>query len=212
MAVTSSQTLLLGPKLCKKTCKSCGLHIFQEPIFDNFKKSHIFWVGLSAVWFDEGEEKLPLSPNTASGSLVHSIEAPFLTKFSFYKTNLVKCVPLNNDKIRYPLAHEMDKCFSNFEWELEHLSPKTVFLLGKQVSDFVLKKFGLPKTSLDENFHYEVLNVGNIKFVPIHHPSYILVYKRKNLQQYIVGLQKIIQITPRKIGRRSKIPGLCEVV
>src|SRR5256885_6087631 len=103
MAVTSSRILPLKLKLCKKTCKSCGLDIYQGPAFDQFKKSHIFWVGLSAVQFENGEEKMPLSPLTASGGLVHSIETPLRTTFSFYKTNLVKCAPLDEDKIRYPL-------------------------------------------------------------------------------------------------------------
>src|SRR5574337_681941 len=121
MAVTSSQTLPLQITLCKKACKSCGLNIYQAPVFDKFKKSNVFWVGLSAVQFEEGQEKLPLSPLTPSGSLIHSIEAPMKKWFSFYKTNLVKCAPIQEDKIRYPVAHEMEKCFPNLLWELDHL-------------------------------------------------------------------------------------------
>lgn len=198
MAVISLQTLPLQIKLCKKTCKSCGLSFYQEPAFDQFKKSHIFWVGLSAVPFEEEEEKLPLSPLTRSGSLVHSIEAPFRTQFSFYKTNLVKCVPLQGEKVRYPVAHEMEKCFSNFQWELEHLRPKTVFLLGKQVADFVLRKFGLAKLSLSESYQYETVKFGKIRFVPVHHPSYILIYKRKLLHCYIEGIQRLIVSSTRE--------------
>src|ERR1044071_1180094 len=119
MAEVSSQLLALQPKLCKKACKACGLAVYQGPVFDVVKKSHIFWVGLSAVRFEQGEQKLPLSPLTPSGRLIHSIETPFRTQFSFYKTNLVKCAPLRGDKMRYPVALEMEKCFPNFEWELE---------------------------------------------------------------------------------------------
>lgn len=203
MAVTSSQALPLQIELCKKACKSCGLDIYQGPAFDRFKKSHIFWVGLSAVPFEEGEEKLPLSPLTPSGSLVHSIEAPFRRQFSFYKTNLVKCAPLQEDKMRYPLAHEMEKCFPNFEWELAHLRPRTVFLLGKQVADFISKKLGLPKSSLHNDFRYETFQLGKIKFVPIHHPSYILVYKRRLLPLYVDSLQSMFVSTVIKKTKKS---------
>jgi uracil-DNA glycosylase family 4 len=195
MAVTSSQTLPIQIKLCKKACKSCGLSIFQGPAFDHFKRSNIFWVGLSAVQFQEGQEKLPLSPLTASGALIHSIETPLKSQFSFYKTNLVKCAPVQKDKIRYPVAHEMEKCFPNLLWELDHLQPTTVFLLGKQVSDFILKKFGLPKAHLNEDFQYGFFQIGNTRFIPVHHPSYILVYKRKLLTEYMDSLQNLVKGT-----------------
>jgi hypothetical protein len=66
------------------------LDIYQGPAFDKIKKSHhIFWVGLSAVQFQEGQERVPLSSETQSGSLIEAIEEPFRRQFSFYKTNLV---------------------------------------------------------------------------------------------------------------------------
>lgn len=204
MAAPFSQNSTLKIKLCEKACKSCGLNIYQEPAFDQFKRSHIFWVGLSAVQFDEGQEKLPLSPFTPSGALIHSIERPLKRHFSFYKTNLVKCAPLHKDKLRYPLAHEMEKCFPNFEWELEHLNPRMVFLLGKQVSDFVMAKLGLPRPSFNGHFEYETFHKENMKFVPIHHPSYILVYKRKFVGNYTAHLQKLISASLKPSAKRGK--------
>lgn len=191
MAVISSLVLAPTRKPCKsKICKACGLYLNQAPIFDKQQKSSVFWVGLSAVRFDADEEKLPLSPLTPSGSLIHKIEQPFTKKIAFYKTNLVKCVPLNEDKIRYPLEHEMEKCFSNFTWELEQLNPNTVFLLGKQVATFVLKKMATVRPEFNEDFTYTSMKINGIKFIPIHHPSYVLVYKRKNLEQYIKSIQQ----------------------
>lgn len=178
------------PQPCRKTCKACGLYLNQLPVYDKLKKSSVFWVGLSAVQFDDGEEKLPLSPLTPSGSLIHAIEQPFLNQISFYKTNLVKCVPLKDDKIRYPLEHEMEKCFSNFEWELEKLEPTTVFLLGKQVATFIFKKLSDYKPTLSATFNYNSIEINGIDFVPIHHPSYVLIYKRKSVNRYIKNIQK----------------------
>ena len=193
MTVTYSEDFALKTNLCKsKKCKECGLHLNQTPIFDQRKTSKIFWVGLSAVLFSDDEEKLPLSPLTRSGALIQSIENPFLGEITFYKTNLVKCVPLKNDKIRYPLDHEMEKCFINFEIELEELNPSTVFLLGKQVANFVFKKLTDHLPVLSEDFEYTSILVGQTRFVPIHHPSYILVYKRKFLDDYKQSIQRII--------------------
>jgi uracil-DNA glycosylase len=192
MATILSRSFPSEVKLCKKACRSCGLDIYQGPALDRAKKADVFWVGLSAVSFDDGEERLPLSPLTASGSLIHEVEAPLREQLSFYKTNIVKCAPLKGDKLRYPLGHEMEKCFPNFEWELKFLQPRIVFLLGRQVADFVLKKFDLPKSSFNENFCYQPLEIDNTLFVPVHHPSYILVYKRKQLESYINGLRLMI--------------------
>lgn len=192
MAVTSSRILNLKPKLCKKRCKACGLDISQGPIYDynHLRVSNIFWVGLSAIQFDEDEEKIPLTPATPSGRLVQEIETGYRRSFKFYKTNLVKCAPLTGNKIRYPFEHEMSNCFPNFEWELKMLKPSTVFLLGKQVSTFVLKNFTNQKVNLADTFNYKPINIGGTNFIPVHHPSFILVYNRKNLEKYIDSIRK----------------------
>jgi len=180
-------------KPCKsKICKACGLYLNQLPVLDYVQNSNIFWVGLSAVQFDEGIEQLPLSPTTRSGALIDCIESKLKDDISFYKTNIVKCLPLKDDgKIRYPLEHEMEKCFPNFEFELNTLNPSVVFLLGKQVSTFVMKRFGIKEIALSENFEYNTIEIDGTFFVPIHHPSYILVYKRKLLNSYIKNIQGI---------------------
>ena len=114
---------------------------------------------------------------------------------------------MREDKIRYPATHEMEKCFPNFQWELEYLQPTTVFLLGRQVSDFVFKKHGVEMPRLSDNFRYEVIQIGQINFIPIHHPSYILVYKRKFVGEYTQGLQKIILESEKKDFQKKKPAG-----
>lgn len=136
-------------------------------------------------------EKLPLSPNTKSGALIEEIEKPFRESISFYKTNVVKCLPLYENKIRYPLKHEMEKCYPNLEDEINILKPSIVFLLGKQVSDFVLNKKNVNSYQLNENFVYNAFRINNRLFVPIHHPSFILVYRRKLINKYIEGVSEL---------------------
>lgn len=171
-----------------RKCRACDLYLNQIPVLDVTKNSSVFWVGLSSVMFTEEEIKLPLSPNTKSGSLIHEIEEPFLDTISFYKTNIVKCLPLLNDKIRYPSKKEIEKCYPNFIDEIEELKPKIVFLLGKIVSDFILNKIFIKSYHLDETFNYQSYLFEGIVYIPIHHPSFILVYRRKRVVDYINGI------------------------
>lgn len=153
----------------------------------------MFWVGLSAVAFNDDEEKLPLSPFTRSGALVAEIEKSFYKDLIFYKTNLVKCLPLKKEKIRYPLQHEMEKCYPNLELEIKELRPSTVFLLGKQVASFVFEKLGGEEVAFSETFRYKGLTVNGVTYVPVHHPSYILVYKRAHIDKYKRGVQSFFK-------------------
>jgi len=163
------------------------------PVHDIQKKSQVFWVGLSSVQFSEGEEKKPLSPLTRTGGLISEIEKPFLSEISFYKTNVVKCLPIDENKIRYPFKYEMEKCYPNLEEEIETLNPTLVFLLGMQVSTFILKKHNISGVMLDEDFNYNSFKQNSIIFIPIHHPSYILVYKRKFINNYVNGIQQFFE-------------------
>jgi DNA polymerase len=138
-----------------------------------------------------------LSNNTNSGKLINSIEF-FIPNVNFYKTNIVKCLPLKEEKIRYPFKKEMETCFFHLENEIDSLNPRLIFLLGKQVSEFVLNKYGIKEYSLNDNFEYKSFKVGNYRLVPIHHPSYILVYKRKRLQDYMKNIESIIKLNNQK--------------
>ena len=173
-----------------KNCKNCELCKNQEPLIQQSHFADIFWVGLSAVKISDKLD-IPLSNNTNSGKLIGSIEF-FLPNVKFHKTNLVKCLPLDNGKIRYPSKNEMKVCSSHLKDEISYLNPKIIFLLGKQVASFVLKEFKIKDFNLDDDFNYTSHSVGNNILIPIHHPSYILVYKRKKIQNYINNIERII--------------------
>lgn len=174
-------------------CKSCNLCKNQPPLLDAKKEGDVFWVGLSAVKIEDNlfQEK-PLSPKTNTGKLIAEIENN-INSLNFYKTNIVKCLPLKNGKIRYPSQEEMRVCYKNFQYELTELKPKVVFMLGRQVSDFITLTYDNTKEFLDNNFEYKPFKIGAISFVPIHHPSYILIYKRKKIKRYIKAISTIIQ-------------------
>ncbi len=138
-----------------KNCQACGLYRNQLPLFDKIQHAQVFWVGLSAVPTQGCHGSQPLSPETKSGALIEEIEKPLSSQVTFYKTNLVKCLPLNSGRIRYPNQGEMKKCSSKLDMELRALNPSLVFLLGKQVASFVFKRYLNKEAELDKTFNYQ---------------------------------------------------------
>lgn len=173
-----------------KNCQKCKLCSNQQPILDREKQCEVFWVGLSAKKVISGEE-IPLSPETNTGMLIQKIEE-LCEGVSTYKTNLVKCVPLNEQqKLRYPNNNEIDSCFDNLAMEIDHLSPKIVFLLGDKVASAVQKRLRIDFEKWNE-FNYRYEEHEGIYYVPVHHPSYVYVYKRKKMDLYIQSIENII--------------------
>ncbi len=136
------------------------------------------WVGLSAKKVVDITSSTPLENNTNSGKIIEQIEQK-IPKYNFYKTNLLKCLPLDkNNKLRYPTINEMDKCISNLIYEIDIIKPKLIFLLGRKTYNYVYKYF--------KNNNLETNNINYIE-----HPSYIYVYKKRYIDEYI---SKIIEI------------------
>ena len=140
------------------------------------------WVGLSAKKVEDILSSTPLENNTNSGKIIEQIEQE-VPKYNFYKTNLLKCLPLDkNNKLRYPTINEMDKCINNLIYEIDIIKPKLIFLLGRKTYNYVYKFF--KNNNLDTNDIYY-----------IEHPSYIYVYKKRHIGEYI---RKIIEIINSK--------------
>ncbi|MDX9806101.1 MAG: uracil-DNA glycosylase family protein [bacterium] len=174
-----------------RQCARCSLCDIQKPLLDISHQADVMWVGLSAVRVDDVMTARPLSSDTRSGGLVEEIESR-LPNLSFYRTNLVKCLPESNGKIRYPTIAEMKSCMPNLASEIKVLSPKIVLLLGKKVAEQFLKQKGFGNFTFDEEYNYDEYVIGDTTYVPVHHPSFILVYKRRNIESYIGQVSKII--------------------
>lgn len=173
-----------------KGCRRCELCNNQCPLLDKCSECKVVWVGLSAKKI-ESDNEIPLSPKTNSGMVIKKVEE-LCSSVTTYKTNLVKCLPLNNQqKLRYPNKREIERCFSNLKNEIDVLKPKIVFLLGEKVYSSVGEKLNIhfEKWS-DYNFNY--MKYKTTYYVPIQHPSYIYVYKRKQIDEYVYGIEKII--------------------
>ena len=172
-------------------CKKCNLCKNQKPLLDKNYTADIMWVGLSAKKVDDVHIDIPLAADTNSGKIIAEIENN-CSFYKFYKTNLVKCLPVDeNDKLRYPSKKEIESCIGNLIIEINEIKPKIVFLLGNKVSTAVGKTFELKVNGLNE-FDYEIYDKGGIGFVPIHHPSYISVYRRKFVDLYLSNIKNII--------------------
>ena len=151
-------------------CKKCNLYNNQLPLLDEIKECDVMWVGLSAKKILNNS--IPLDNNTNSGKIIELIENK-IEGLKFYKTNLVKCLPLDdNNKLRYPNYLEMEKCIDNLIAEIDLVKPKLIFLLGKKTLSFVDK-------------YFEEKNIKKSNIYSIEHPSYIYVYKRKYINDYV---------------------------
>lgn len=170
-------------KNCKKNritkCNKCDISCNQKPLVENMKKSDIMFLGISAK-MKETENEMPLSENTNSGKLIKKIEERLVEEnhnISCYRSNMVKCVPLNEDgKIRYPDNLEIENCIENLEYELNIVKPKLVVFLGRLVEKYLKKK---------------IIELG-YNVITIYHPSYIYVYRKKEIEKYVEESSKNI--------------------
>lgn len=64
-------------------------------------------------------------------------------------------------------------------------------MLGEKVYSSVEKHFNIEFDKWDE-FNYSYKEHEGIYYVPIHHPSYIYVYKRKKIEQYVDSIEKLV--------------------
>lgn len=161
------------------TCTNCELHKNQKALLDKPIHADIFWLGLSAKKVENINDSIPLNSDTNTGKIIKEIETRF-SNLSFYKSNLVKCLPLNGKKLRYPTQYEINACKQNFICELLCIRPKLVFCLGQKVFNSIKDLSNLQEFSF-------------CKFIHIEHPSYIYVYKRKFLNDYIEKVSNLIK-------------------
>lgn len=176
-----------------KNCAKCALCSNQKPLLDEEHNCKVFWVGLSAKKTKYDNER-PLSSTTNSGKIIAQVEER-CAGIPMYKTNIVKCLPLDDRcKLRYPSKSEIDLCIINLDSEISALSPSIVFLLGGKVTEAVGRYFRIEFESW-KDFNYKPKQCNGIYFVSIQHPSYIHVYKRKDMNDYICSLERIIRET-----------------
>lgn len=174
-----------------KQCKRCKLCNNQDPLLDKPRNCDIMWVGLSAKKVDDIENDIPLSNKTNTGRIVEEIESRCNNVLT-YKTNLVKCLPLDeNEKLRYPNSSEMNICFNNLIKEIDILNPKIIFLLGSKVTIAVERNLKI-KFEKNINSYFKIGKYKGIELISVYHPSYIHSYRRKYKDSYIEQISNTI--------------------
>ncbi len=142
----------------------------------------VMWVGIS-----DKPATSPLAATTATGKVVAQMERE-LAGLHFHKTNLVKYAPLDaNGRLRHPTKEEMAEGADSLQLELDQVQPRIIVTLGAAVSKVVVERIARTGrfTGLGNSFTYAPRLGGGFLVLPVHHPSFVLIYRRKKLQAYI---------------------------
>ena len=168
-------------------CQICSLYKNQTPSINILKKSDVMIIGISSQKNKPDKIFSPLDPSTNSGKFIISLEK-YLPNKTFYKTNLTKCAPLNfQNKIRYPTSREINSCLPYLKQEIKITKPRIIIPLGKQATTFFSKYFDITLKK------YHPTEYQQIRIIPVDHPSYIMIYKRKQLEQYKKKIVNLIK-------------------
>ncbi len=152
------------------------------------KKNNTAWVGIS-----QKKDKKNLSKDSLSGSLISEIER-HIKNIKSYKTNLVDFAPTDKTgKLCYPTKIEIDQNFNILWNNIIYKKPKIIFLLGGIVLSAFENNLKIKITKWN-NYDYFVTRFNKLTIIPIQHPSYIRVYKKKDTKKYI---QNIVNIALR---------------
>ena len=106
------------------------------------------------------------------GKIVSRLEAVSIKYgYSIYRTNLVKCPPMNDvNKLRNPTVEEIAACIGNLFQEIELLTPAIVLLLGKITVSAMECKLGT-KFGDYSGCTFTTQTVGNQRYAAAYHPS-----------------------------------------
>ena len=153
---------------------------------NDIKKINIAWVGIS-----QKKEEKNLSKNSLSGSLIFNIEKQ-IKNIKSYKTNLVDFAPLDKTgKLCYPTKREIDQNFNILWKNILNKKPQIIFLLGGLVASAFESNLGV-KIIKWNNYEYFVTYFNELALITIQHPSYIQVYKKKDIEKYMYGIVDIV--------------------
>ena len=147
------------------------------------RKPLVYFVGLSAKPNCEH-----LSLETRTGHIIEQI-VHGLPSIEAVKTNLVKIPPIDQEgNLRYPNPNEMKLGWNELQDEMHQRLPDLLVTLGQQVSFFLRLKMGVQpaKPQLPSDFSYEsYLSQSQDNILSIHHPSFVYVYRRKDIENYV---------------------------
>lgn len=150
------------------------------------RKPLVYFVGLSAKPHCEH-----LAPETRTGYIIEQI-VQRLPSVRIVKTNLVRTPPLDQEgKLRYPNPNEMQRGWNELQHEMNRTSPDLLVTLGQQVSSFLRSQMGVQpaKPQLPSDFSCgSYLSQSRSCILSVHHPSFVYVYHRKDIDNYVANV------------------------
>jgi len=147
------------------------------------KKPLVYFVGLSAKPMCKH-----LAPETRTGYIIGQI-IHHLPSIKTVKTNLVKTPPIDREgNLRYPNPNEMKLGWNELQGEMNQTFPNLLVTLGQQVSFFLRSQMGVQpaKPQFPADFSYQsYVSQSKSYILSVHHPSFIYVYRRKDIENYV---------------------------
>ncbi|MCG3205137.1 MAG: Type-4 uracil-DNA glycosylase [Elusimicrobia bacterium] len=90
--------------------------------------------------------------------------------------NVVKCRPPNN---RPPTSHEADNCRPYLEWQIQHVRPQVVVLLGATAAKHLMPEEKGRGMKERVGRFFNLAKYPQAKFFLLYHPAYLLRDPRK---------------------------------
>src|SRR4030042_3386549 len=159
----------------------------------------VYFIGLSAKPMCEH-----LAPETRTGYIIEQI-IHHLPSINIVKTNLVKIPPIDQaGNLRYPNLNEMTLGWNDLQNDINQRLPYLLVTLGQQVSFFLRAQMGVQpaKSQLPSDFLYtSYLSQSRLYVLSIHHPSFVFVYRRKDMENYINNV--VLSISSLVLGNKQ---------
>lgn len=141
---------------CPSLVCSRKLYSFGKPSFGyGSLNSPLVVIGQCPGYKGCGQTGIPFTQDKSGQLYQEALKACRLTAEQVYTTNIVKCCPENN---RNPTRAEIFRCLTILKEELNIVSPKIIFSLGKVASE------GIGQTASN-------MALMNVK---LYHPAYYL--------------------------------------
>lgn len=165
----TTQEQLNNLKIEAQNCKKCSLCEKRNKIVfsDGCDYAPIMFIG-EAPGKNEDETGIPFIGRAGQLLRKYLFECGFKAD-DFYIANTVKCRPPENRK---PTKEEKSACFNYLNSQIELINPKYIVLVGSTA----LESFILDKKLTITKARGQIFEIGNRKFIPIFHPSYLLRY------------------------------------
>ena len=176
-----------------KKCRECGIRKYQHPLVDNAPVGNkiIMFVDFVAPFIPS-----ELVNENAAAFPVKKILEPFVQSWQrngheFYYSYMCKCLPLLDGVQRKPFKFELQACFPHLQDEIRTLKPQAVFLMGNSTYLTFLSFLRIPFRKW-KGFYFEPYVHNKTPYIPITHPSLIAKNNMRNYDQYLDGLNNVL--------------------